>query len=138
MLYFYDLSRFYRPNVLQTKPYSYLTINYPPMRLQAAQGIQRPTSNLTPFCLTKAEKFQLVNLTPVEPIEFSRTCHVMYPSTPLPEFVQLFAFPVLLQVVEWLGDRLGNCIEDVLDVVRLSLTVLKLSSWPPTVVGAER
>ena len=37
--------------------------------MQTAEGIERLTKNLAPFGLTKAEKLQVVNLTPVEPVE---------------------------------------------------------------------
>jgi hypothetical protein len=35
--------------------------------LQTAQGIQGLIKSLTPFGLTKAEKLQIVNFTPVKP-----------------------------------------------------------------------
>lgn len=47
----------------------YLSADYQPTRVQTAEGIQRLTSSLAPFGLTKAEKLQVVNLTPVEPVE---------------------------------------------------------------------
>jgi hypothetical protein len=62
----------------QYKPFSdlpyiqaiqYLTADYQPTRVQTAQGIQRLTKDLAPYGLTKSEKLQIVNLTPVEPVE---------------------------------------------------------------------
>jgi len=47
----------------------YLTADYQPTRMQTAQGIQRLTKSLAPYGLTKSEKLQIVNLTPVEPVE---------------------------------------------------------------------
>jgi hypothetical protein len=55
------------------------------MRLQTVQGIQRLTKNLAPFDLTKAEKLQIINLTPVEPVELYVVCvtpPTFPPSTP--------------------------------------------------------
>jgi len=51
------------------KAIQYLTADYQPTRVQTAQGIQRLTKDLAPFGLTKAEKLQVVNLSPVEPVE---------------------------------------------------------------------
>lgn len=51
------------------KAIQYLSADYQPTRVQTAQGIQRLTKNLAAFDLTKAEKLQIVNLTPVEPVE---------------------------------------------------------------------
>ncbi|KAF8267635.1 RNA polymerase Rpb4-domain-containing protein [Lactarius quietus] len=82
---------------IEVEAIQYLTADYQPTRLQTAEGIQRLTKNLAPFGLTKAEKLQVVNLTPVEPVE-------------------------LYVIVEELEDRLGNCMEEVLDIVRSSLT----------------
>src|SRR5712671_5646119 len=56
------------------KAIQYLTADYQPTRVQTAQGIQRLTKNLAPFGLTKAEKLQIVNLTPVEPVELYVVC----------------------------------------------------------------
>ena len=55
------------PNTSQA--IQYLTADYQPTRVQTAEGIERLTKNLAPFGLTKAEKLQVVNLTPVEPVE---------------------------------------------------------------------
>ncbi|KAH9970692.1 HRDC-like protein [Lactifluus volemus] len=82
---------------IEVEAIQYLTADYHPTRGQTAQAIQRLTKNLSPFGLTKAEKLQVVNLTPVEPVE-------------------------LYVIVEELEDRLGDCMEEVLAVVRSSLT----------------
>jgi RNA polymerase Rpb4 len=60
------------------------------MRLQTAQGIQRLTKNLAPFDLTKAEKLQIVNLTPVEPVELYVVC-----TTPPPAFPHFIPSPLV-------------------------------------------
>ena len=56
-------------NMPHIKAIQYLSADYQPTRVQTAQGIQRLTKNLAAFDLTKAEKLQIVNLTPVEPVE---------------------------------------------------------------------
>ncbi|KAH8982278.1 hypothetical protein EDB92DRAFT_1936913 [Lactarius akahatsu] len=75
---------------IEVEAIQYLTADY------------QPTRSLAPYGLTKAEKLQVVNLTPVEPVE-------------------------LYVIVEELEDRLGNCMEEVLDLVRSSL-----AAPPPT------
>ena len=70
------------------KAIQYLTADYQPTRVQTAQGIQRLTKNLASFGLTKAEKLQIVNLTPVEPVEL----YVVRPSRSSPSsFVHFFS-----------------------------------------------
>ncbi|KAI9509994.1 HRDC-like protein [Russula earlei] len=81
---------------IEVEAIQYLTADYQPTHVQTAQGIQRLTKDLAPFGLTKAEKLQVVNLSPVEPVE-------------------------LYVIVEELEDRLGNRMEDVLGIVRSSL-----------------
>ena len=56
-------------NLLYIQAIQYLSADYQPTRVQTAQGIQRLTKDLAPYGLTKAEKLQIVNLTPVEPVE---------------------------------------------------------------------
>jgi RNA polymerase Rpb4 len=87
--------------------------------VQTAQGIQRLTKDLAPYGLTKAEKLQIVNLTPVEPVEL----YVV--RAPWSHQLTRSFFPE--QIVEELEDRLGNCMDEVLGVVRSSLT-----APPPT------
>ena len=80
----------------------------------------------TPFGHTKAEKFQIVDLTPVEPVELhimtlvSTTIRILLPL--FSEFAPLFTFAVSLV------DRLGNCMEEVLDIVGSFLAVPLLAS----------
>lgn len=93
---------------LRTIEVEYLTADYQPTRVQTAEGIERLTKSLAPYGLTKAEKLQIVNLTPVEPVE-------------------------LYVIVEELEDRLGNCMEEVLGLVRSSL-----AAPPPTSSDAPR
>jgi RNA polymerase Rpb4 len=105
-------------NMPYIKAIQYLTADYQPTRVQTAQGIQRLTKDLAAFDLTKAEKLQIVNLTPVEPVEL----YVVRssPSSPSSHVHSYFYFRE--QIVEELEDRLGNCMEEVLGVVRSSLT----------------
>ncbi|KAI0248854.1 hypothetical protein BJV78DRAFT_1284515 [Lactifluus subvellereus] len=81
---------------IEVEAIQYLTTDYQPTCVQTAQGVQCLTKNLAPFGLTKAEQLQVVNLTPVEPVE-------------------------LYVIVEELKDRLGNCMEEVLDVLMLEI-----------------
>ena len=53
----------------------------------------------------------------------------------LPSIVRSFTFP--LQIIEELEDCLGNCMEEVLGLVRSSLTAPPPSSSPVTAVEAE-
>lgn len=91
---------------IEVEAIQYLTADYQPTRVQTAQGIQRLTKDLASYGLTKAEKLQIVNLTPVEPVE-------------------------LYVIVEELEDRLGNCMDEVLGLVRSSLT-----APPPSTISA--
>jgi len=97
---------------IEVEAIQYLTADYQPTRVQTPQGIQRLTKSLAPFGLTKAEKLQVVNLTPVEPVE-------------------------LYVIVEELEDRLGNRMEEVLGIVRSSLTAPPPSSSPTAATGAD-
>lgn len=116
------------------KAIQYLTADYQPTRVQTAQGIQRLTKNLSSFDLTKAEKLQIVNLTPVEPVEL----YVVRPSGSSPQLARSFFFSE--QIVEELEDRLGNSMEEVLSVVRSSLTApppLSAAAATASTTGAE-
>jgi len=74
----------------------YLSAGYQPTRKQSDAGISQLVRNLAPFSLTKAEKLQVVNLAPTEPVE-------------------------LYVVVEELEDRLGDHMQEILDIVSRSL-----------------
>jgi hypothetical protein len=90
------------------------------------------TRALAPFELTKAEKLQVVNLAPTEPVELYGVSNFLSTS-----FLYIFlAKPLIFifthwnfrgqrwrcpQIVEELEDRLGERMEDVLDVVRDTL-----------------
>ncbi|KAL4064285.1 RNA polymerase Rpb4-domain-containing protein [Scleroderma yunnanense] len=74
----------------------YLSAEYQPIRQQSNASITQLVKDLAPFGLTKAEKLQVVNLAPTEPVE-------------------------LYVVVEELEDRLGDRMEEVLSVVSKSL-----------------
>ncbi|KAH7885201.1 RNA polymerase Rpb4-domain-containing protein [Phlebopus sp. FC_14] len=74
----------------------YLSADYQPTRRQSDAGVSQLVRQLAPFGLTKAEKLQVVNLAPTEPVE-------------------------LYVIVEELEDRLGDQMEDVLSIVSKSL-----------------
>jgi len=73
-----------------------LSDNYKPTISQTSTGITKLVKDLASFELTKAEKLQVVNLAPTEPVE-------------------------LYVIVEELEDRLGDRMDDILTVVRASL-----------------
>ena len=60
---------------------------------------------------------------------------MLYVPHRLTSIVRSFTFP--LQIVEELEDRLGHCMEEVLGLVRSSLTAPPPSSSPATAVEAE-
>ncbi|KIJ62657.1 hypothetical protein HYDPIDRAFT_157520 [Hydnomerulius pinastri MD-312] len=74
----------------------YLSADFQPTRRQSDTGISQLVRDLGPFSLTKAEKLQIVNLAPTEPVE-------------------------LYVIVEELEDRLGDHMEDILRTVAKSL-----------------
>ncbi|KAF9221546.1 hypothetical protein BS17DRAFT_784932 [Gyrodon lividus] len=76
----------------------YLSADYQPTRQQSDAGVSQLVHDLTPFSLTKAEKLQVVNLAPTEPVE-------------------------LYVIVEELEDRLGDQMHEILGVVSRSLSV---------------
>lgn len=47
----------------------YLSADYQPTVSQTEAGISQLTRELSPYDLTKAEKLQIVNLAPTEPVE---------------------------------------------------------------------
>jgi hypothetical protein len=47
----------------------YLSAEFQPSRRQSDDGVARLARGLAPFALTKAEKLQIVNLAPTEPVE---------------------------------------------------------------------
>ncbi|KAG2102277.1 HRDC-like protein [Suillus discolor] len=74
----------------------YLSADYQPSLHQSDASITQLTGSLQPFGLSKAEKLQIVNLAPTEPVE-------------------------LYVIVEELEDRLGNRMKDLLAAVSKSL-----------------
>jgi len=81
---------------IELEAIQYLAADYQPTRQQSDAGIQRLVNNLASYDLTKAEKLQIVNLAPTEPVE-------------------------LYVIVEELEDRLGGQMEDILGAVSSSL-----------------
>jgi len=81
---------------VEVEAISYLTAPYLPTPTQTDASVTTLTKALAPFALTKAEKLQVVNLAPTEPVE-------------------------LYVIVEELEDRLGDQMEDILNVVRASV-----------------
>ena len=47
----------------------YLSADYQPTSSQSEAGVIQLTKSLAPYDLTKAEKLQIVNLAPTEPVE---------------------------------------------------------------------
>lgn len=82
---------------IEVEAIQYLSADYQPTGSQTEDGIVKLTKNLAAYDLTKAEKLQIVNLAPTEPVE-------------------------LYVIVEELEDRFGDRIEEMLETVRSSLT----------------
>lgn len=80
---------------------------------QTPAGITKLVKDLAPFELTKAEKLQVVNLAPTEPVELYVVRLYLY----------RFHFEMIniRQIVEELEDRLGDRMDDILTAVRASL-----------------
>ncbi|KZT12174.1 uncharacterized protein LAESUDRAFT_754661 [Laetiporus sulphureus 93-53] len=81
---------------IEVEGIQYLSADYQPTAAQSEAGITQLTRSLSAYDLTKAEKLQIVNLAPVEPVE-------------------------LYVIVEELEDRLGEQMDDILTTVRSSL-----------------
>jgi len=81
---------------VEVEAIQYLSADYQPTISQTSTGITKLVKDLASFELTKAEKLQVVNLAPTEPVE-------------------------LYVIVEELEDRLGDRMDDILTVVRASL-----------------
>ncbi|GAW09181.1 dna-directed rna polymerase iii subunit rpc9-like [Lentinula edodes] len=75
----------------------YLAAEYQPTSSQTSTGITQLVKDLSSYDLTKAEKLQIVNLAPTQPVE-------------------------LYVIVEELEDRLGDAMESVLSAVSASLS----------------
>lgn len=82
---------------MEVEAIQYLSADYQPTASQSESGIAHLTRKLAAYDLTKAEKLQIVNLAPVEPVE-------------------------LYVIVEELEDRFGEQIDDILSTVRDSLS----------------
>jgi len=87
---------------VEVEAIQYLSAEYQPTLSQTPAGITKLVKDLASFELTKAEKLQVVNLAPTEPVE-------------------------LYVIVEELEDRLGDRMDDILTVVKASL-----NAPPPT------
>jgi len=81
---------------IEVEAIQYLSADYQPTITQTSHGITKLVKNLALFELTKAEKLQVVNLAPTEPVE-------------------------LYVIVEELEDRLGDRMDDILTAVRASI-----------------
>ncbi|KZT28731.1 hypothetical protein NEOLEDRAFT_1154264 [Neolentinus lepideus HHB14362 ss-1] len=100
---------------VEVEAIQYLTGDFQPIAAQSDAGITKLVQNLEPYGFTKAEKLQIVNLAPTEPVE-------------------------LYVIVEELEDRLGERMEEVLSHVRASLdpdAVVAVSSTQPSGGVAE-
>ncbi|THH08972.1 hypothetical protein EW145_g2336 [Phellinidium pouzarii] len=92
----------------------YLSADYQPTKAQSPEAITQLVRGLSAFELTKAEKLQIVNLAPTEPVEL---------------YVPIIC-PPHPQIVEEIEDRLGENMAAVLDIVRASISTLP-SELPP-------
>ncbi|KAI0754531.1 HRDC-like protein [Daedaleopsis nitida] len=81
---------------VEVEAIQYLSAEFQPTASQSPEGIAHLTRNLAQWDLTKAEKLQIVNLAPTEPVE-------------------------LYVIVEELEDRFGDQMEDILNTVKSSL-----------------
>ncbi|KAF7799435.1 hypothetical protein EIP86_010670 [Pleurotus ostreatoroseus] len=90
---------------IEVEAIQYLSADYQPIASQTEAGITQLTRNLSSYDLTKAEKLQIVNLAPTEPVE-------------------------LYVIVEELEDRFADQIDDILGVVKSSLS--EAASSTPT------
>ncbi|KAI0629977.1 HRDC-like protein [Trametes polyzona] len=81
---------------VEVEAIQYLSADYQPTPSQTADGVTQLTRKLGQWDLTKAEKLQIVNLAPTEPVE-------------------------LYVIVEELEDRFGDKMEDILNTVKSSL-----------------
>ncbi|KAJ3481710.1 hypothetical protein NLI96_g7479 [Meripilus lineatus] len=99
---------------VEVEAIQYLSADFQPTSSQTESGIAQLAKNLSSYDLTKAEKLQIVNLAPTEPVE-------------------------LYVIVEELEDRLGTRMDDILSTVRSSLN--EPSTQPlvqePQAVGVE-
>ncbi|KAI0365310.1 hypothetical protein BV20DRAFT_1056493 [Pilatotrama ljubarskyi] len=82
---------------VEVEAIQYLSADYQPTAAQSAEGITQLTRTLGQWDLTKAEKLQIVNLAPTEPVE-------------------------LYVIVEELEDRFGEKMGDILNAVKSSLS----------------
>ncbi|KAJ3995176.1 RNA polymerase Rpb4-domain-containing protein [Lentinula boryana] len=82
---------------IQVEAIQYLTAEYQLTSSQTSNGITQLVKDLANYKLTKAEKLQIVNLAPTQPVE-------------------------LYVIVEELEDRLGEAMETVLSTVSASLS----------------
>jgi len=82
---------------IEVEAIQYLSADFQPTALQSDAGIVQLTRSLSAYELTKAEKLQIVNLVPTQPVE-------------------------LYVIVEELEDRFGAQMEDMLNMVQSSLT----------------
>ncbi|KAI0763527.1 HRDC-like protein [Trametes elegans] len=82
---------------VEVEAIQYLSADYQPTTAQSPEGITQLTRALGQWDLTKAEKLQIVNLAPTEPVE-------------------------LYVIVEELEDRFGDHMDTILSAVKASLS----------------
>ncbi|KAH9950682.1 RNA polymerase Rpb4-domain-containing protein [Amylocystis lapponica] len=92
---------------VEVEAIQYLSADFQPTGTQSDAGIASLTRSLAAYELTKAEKLQVVNLAPVEPVE-------------------------LYVIVEELEDRFGEHMDDMLATVRSSLSESAVLAVPVT------
>ena len=97
-------------NLIPLQAIQYLSADYHPTAQQSSTSITSLVRALEPYGLTKAEKLQIVNLAPTEAVE-------------------------LYVIVEELEDRLGERMEEVLQIVRQSLSERRENTTGNTTVS---
>ncbi|KAI1788845.1 RNA polymerase Rpb4-domain-containing protein [Ganoderma leucocontextum] len=97
---------------VEVEAIQYLSADYQPTTLQSPEGIAKVTRSLAQWELSKAEKLQVVNLAPTEPVE-------------------------LYVIVEELEDRFGDQMENILNTVKESLHKRAAATANGTSNGAQ-
>ncbi|KAF5360461.1 hypothetical protein D9756_004951 [Leucocoprinus leucothites] len=112
---------------IQVEAIQYLTSDHLPTASQTPNGISQLVKDLSPYDLTKAEKLQIVNLTPTTPVELYVVRPYLACLTTL-----ILMFTLTTKIVEELEDRLGDSMDSILTTVETSL------STKPTTANGTR
>ncbi|KAF5338441.1 hypothetical protein D9758_012218 [Tetrapyrgos nigripes] len=93
-------------NLRTIQAIQYLSAPHQPTSMQTPESITKLTKALAKYDLTKAEKLQIINLAPTQPVE-------------------------LYVIIEELEDRLGESMNEILTLVGSSLSESPLASQTP-------